>query len=436
MEDSPIINNSLKEFSERETLKGLDEKKCCTKKVIIISSSIIGGIVIAGLITFIILVFKWKEREEITCDPGYFLPDDSRECKKCSLEQCRACHGTTESDQCTECFVGFVYKNEICDIDHSIKGIYETYEDEETIRLLHYMYKSNIITLGIDGEKINLTEFNEGQFTFDKKGNHTVYILFDDKLEYLNDIFYQIEHLTEINFTYLFDTSKVTTFHYMFWGCKNLKSINNLHYLNTENVEIMSGMFHSCQSLTSLDLSGFNTQNVTSMLTMFNYCSSLKSLDLSNFNTKKLKSMSSMFEGCYNLTSINLKSFDTKNVYNIDYLFDNCYSLTSIDLSNFNISNVIYMKGIFDNCRSLTSIDISNFINNNDAQMEYMFFGCNSLTYLDISGLHSDDNITIRMFYNESLPKQGKIIVNEDFIELIRNQIPSGWEIVYKNEFI
>ena len=94
------------------------------------------------------------------------------------------------------------------------------------------------------------------------------------------------------------------------------------------------------------------------------------------------------------------------------------------------------MKGIFDNCRSLTSIDISNFINNNDAQMEYMFFGCNSLTYLDISGLHSDDNRTIRMFYNESLPKQGKIIVNEDFIELIRNQIPSGWEIVYKNEFI
>ena len=74
-----------------------------------------------------------------------------------------------------------MYQNEICDIEHSIKGIYETYEDEETIRLLHYMYKSNIITLGIDGEKINLTEFNEGQFTFDKKGNHTVYILFDDK---------------------------------------------------------------------------------------------------------------------------------------------------------------------------------------------------------------------------------------------------------------
>ena len=31
-----------------------------------------------------------------------------------------------------------------------------------------------------------LTEFNDGQFTFNKKGNHTVYILFNDKLEYLN----------------------------------------------------------------------------------------------------------------------------------------------------------------------------------------------------------------------------------------------------------
>ena len=104
--------------------------------------------------------------------------------------------------------------------------------------------------------------------------------------------------------------------------------------------------------------------------------------------------------------------------------------MTSIDLSNFDISNMEYMEGMFEDCISITSLDLSNLVNNNNTKMSYMFFGCNKLKYIDISGFTSDKNIT--MFYG--LPNKGKIIVKENFVEIIKDQIPNDWEYVVKND--
>ena len=433
MESGEIINNSYKGFEERTSNENnINRSKICSKKIIIISISI--SIIIISLTIFLLYYFiikqnseDKKEKEKIICDPGYYLPeDDPSKCLKCSEENCKNCSGTKSKDTCNECFPGYILQNSFCEIAHSIKAIYYTKEDNINISLMHYIYKSHIKKMIVDNQVINETNT---EFNFLKNGSHIVLYSFDNNLKTLGEMFYGNEYLKEIYFSYLFDTSKITSFSFMFYSCRNLLKIE-IPYFNTANVEIMSGMFQLCSSLTSINISSFDTKSVTSMMTMFSGCSSLKSLDLSNFNTKNLNSMSNMFQGCYNLTYINLKNFDTKNVYNLNYLFDQCYSLTSIDLRNFNISKVDYMQGMFEDCRAITSLDLSNFISKNDSKMDYMFFGCNNLKYLDVSGFSSNKNVTI--FYG--LPNGGKIIVEKNFSELIKEQIPNDWEFVIKNK--
>ena len=420
MESEEIINNSYKDFGEKNSEKN---NKIRLKKIIIISSII--TIIIASLTIFLILYFL--DKEIIECETGSFLPeDDSEKCIKCSVNNCQKCHGTKNNNICTKCVQGYMlYNDSFCNVEHSIDAIYSTSENYQKISLIHFMYVDHIKNMYLDGYSIEPCN----EFTFEESGLHSIYILFDNDLETMGEMFYGINNLIEINFTYIFDTSKITSFSFMFYSCRNLLSIQ-MPYFNTSNVEIMSGMFQLCSSLPSINLSNFDTQNVESMLTMFSGCSSLKELDLSNFNTKNLRSMSNMFENCYNLTSINLKNFDTKNVYNLNYLFHKCYSLASIDLSNFDISNVEYMEGMFEECININSLDLSNFVNKNDTKMNYMFYECSELKYLDISGFTGDKNVS--MFYG--LPNKGKIIIKENFLELIKEQIPIDWEYVIKNE--
>ena len=428
MDSGEIINNSYKVLDERlSTEIDIEKNKISSKKIIIIISVSI-TIVVVSLAIFLIYYFVIR-KDKLICEPGYYLPeDDESQCLKCSLDKCKICSGTKAKNTCTECFGGYILSDSICKIAHSIKAIYNTTENAQTISLMHFMYASHITEMYIDDK--NITE-PVTEYTFEKSGTHKVFYLFDNELESLADIFYGIDHLTKINFTYLFDTSKVTSLHFMFYSCRNLIKIEMAHF-NTTNVETMTGMFQMCTSLTSIDVSNFDTSNVDTMTVMFSHCDSLKSLDLSNFNTNNLRSISNMFQGCNNLKYINLKSFNTSIVYNMQYLFNGCTSLISVDLSNFNISNVDFMDGMFDDCSSITSLNLSHFENKLGTKLDYMFFGCSSLKFLDISNFFSDKNVT--MF--AGLPNQGKIYVGKNFSELIKGQIPNDWEFVIKEEFI
>ena len=364
--------------------------------------------------------------DEIHCNPGYFLPDDDpSKCMECSVENCEYCSGTKANITCKECFLGFIPLNSICEIDYSLKAVYNTTENDQKISLMHFMYTNNIKEMYIDNN--NITEINH-EYTFQNIGSHYVYYIFYDGLEDLSYIFYGINELIEVKFTYLFNTSKVTSFNYMFFMCKNLNKID-MSNIDTSSVESMDGMFYSCTSLIQVDVSHFKTKNVNSMSRMFAGCDSLKSLDLSNFDTTNLTFMEFMFQGCHNLTSINLKSFNTSIVRSLEYLFSQCYSLSSIDLRNFNISNVDYIEGMFDGCSSITSLNLSHFVNKNTTKLDYMFYGCSSLKNLDISGFSLNMNVT--MF--SGLPNGGTIVVEKNFSELIREQIPNDWEFIIKN---
>ena len=396
-------------------IKEKEQKAFPIKKIIIILAITI------IIIFLIIILIIFLTKEDIICEPGYYLPeDDKSQCLKCSEEHCYQCKGKKSSDICVSCYLGYALEESKCIVNHSIEAIYNTTYVNETINLIHFMFLPHMYEMIIDNIKVEPTD----EYEFEETGNHTIYYLLDNDYESLGEMFYGINNLISISFTKLFNTENITNFSFMFYGCIKLTSID-LYYFNTENVINMSGMFQLCKSLTSIDLTNFNTQNVTSMSMMFYGCNSLKSIDISHFNTQYLTSITNMFDSCYNLTEINLNNFNTKYVTSMSSLFFRCYSLTSINLKNFNIENVRFMEYMFEDCYSLTSIDISHFNTENVTKIDYMFFGCNNLKYLDISGFIYDKNVSL--FYN--LPDTGTIIVNNNFVDLIKNQIPSEWEI-------
>jgi hypothetical protein len=55
-------------------------------------------------------------KEPITCNEGYYLPDDDltyEDCKKCSVKGCRKCSGTYENNECIFCsfYSNSIYEN-------------------------------------------------------------------------------------------------------------------------------------------------------------------------------------------------------------------------------------------------------------------------------------------------------------------------------------
>lgn len=450
MDSGEIINNSYKGLDERlSTEIDIEKNKIGSKKIIIIISVSI-SIVVVSLAIFLVYYFVIR-KDKLICEPGYYLPeDDESQCLKCSLDKCKICSGTKAKNTCTECFGGYILSDSVCKIAHSIKAIYNTTENGQTISLMHYMYTSHITEMYIDDK--NITE-PVTEYTFEKSGSHKVFFLFDNELDSLADIFYGIDQLTKINFTHLFDTSKVTSLHFMFNSCRNLIKIEMNHF-DTTNVETMTGMFQMCTSLTSIDVSNFDTSNVETMSVMFSHCDSLKSLDLSNFNTQNVTNMQSMFHGCGSLSILDLSNFDTLNVTNMNSMFHFCSSLISLNLSNFNTQKVTDMQFMFRNCGSLTSLDLSNFDTQQMTNIQSMFFNCsslislnlssfntikmtkigsifsrcNSLKYLDISNFITD----LIAFGKTSLTDNCTIIINKR-LNISTENIPSSCEIILKD---
>ena len=140
-----------------------------------------------------------------------------------------------------KCEIGYKLVDNACVINHSIKAIYFTKEDNERIKLISYMMNFPMEMI-IDGEYVGICK----EHTFPKAGNHTVYILSDfSKMTSAKRMFYQIKQLQSLTFTPLFDTRNVKTMKSMFYECVALTSID-LSYFNTEKVKSMELMFAGC----------------------------------------------------------------------------------------------------------------------------------------------------------------------------------------------
>ena len=178
------------------------------------------------------------------------------------------------------------------------------YENEREIK--------EICNITIDDKPIEFTYF----YKFNKAGEHRINYSFSKNLTKANDLFYNCEYITGLNFS----------------------------NFNSEFINNMCSMFYGCKSLSNLNLSNINTQNSTNMSYMFYGCESLISLDLSQFKTNKVIDMSCFLSGCKKLINLNLSKFDINKVIDLSWMFYDCKSLKYIDLSKFNTENALFME--------------------------------------------------------------------------------------------
>ena len=382
------------------------------------------------------------EKIAVTCDPGYYIPDDDltlENCVKCSLDGCAKCQGIYEyneciscgyltniyengkivqcfneceegtkekclkcykdKNECESCNLGYSLINGKCKIDYFIEAIYKTIADGDTIKLFYS--STQVLYIIIDGIKITKPSKS---YQFLEKGNHTVYI----KIDQINSgyLFSGIENLISVSFTDFNQLMPGIRFNSLFKSCENLISVDfsKIYYNNyTDSLndmfrecsslkyvnfgvntfvvkESVNYMFYKCYSLTSIDLSNFNVSKTTNFEYMFSECTSLEYIDLSHFKLDKGKTINNMFDNCISLKYINLSSFKPVVLETMNYVFYNCHSLLEVDLKNLYTSLVTEMKYLFYNCTSLKSLDLSSFNTQKVTNMISMFHNCISLT--------------------------------------------------------
>lgn len=379
------------------------------------------------------------------CREEYYMPSDDSEkkiCKKCTIENCIKCSGTKNSCICNECKYRYhvIYKNgnidscNKCDLGEGNKCFscgehfdscsecnlyyneyygscvtfyiiakYEISQDNETIFLIYNEPKNISIHINIDGKDEKL---EKNEFTFDKKGNHTV--IFTPNVGSLDGLFQNNKKIISASF--------ISDYHY--------KTLNNI--------------FSGASSLQFANFSHFYTEDLSSVQYMFRDCYSLKSIILPKFEGY-LTRLDGLFQNCYSLTSID---FSNMNIYSypgiyMNSTFENCSSLTYINFESSRIDRLAYIGSMFKGCSSLTSIDISN-LGINTITYQYfrineLFYDCYNLSFINIyplTGINLGGNIII---FNH-LPRNGKIIIEEDLFGLVKKTIPQGWEKTIKKK--
>lgn len=305
-----------------------------------------------------------------------------------------------------------------------IKAKYLTKNSKETIKLISDNFNINKIkNINIDGSEMDPTR----NYTFKIKGEHYVYYSFneftkDSSLSNGNGLFNGIKNLIYAEFTGYNEYYPDVSFKEMFRNCINLKSVdlskikldyipgrtyNKGKYYLSEYFNSINYMFYNCSSLTSVYFPSSNFYP-EDMSYSFAFCSSLILVyfPISIY----AKYMNSMFYDC--------SSFQIFNVTIID-------SNKAVENAAINTNNLIDISNMFSGCSSLISIDLSSIVTPNVRNYEGLFYDCSALKYINIvtfthNGL-PDDKLSI---FNDKIPSDTKIYMDENFYDRIENIIP------------
>ena len=255
----------------------------------------------------------------------------------------------------------------------SFDAKYRTNKPNEKVTLINNVYMNFLRKIIINNNNLYLNY----EYFFPEPGEHNVKVFLNSKkMNNTELMFYNINNLISINFSFNFFNPNIESIYGMFKNCINLEYVNfNNSFSKIKN---FSYTFNNCISLISIDFSNIVSNEALNISYMFANCYSLKSIDLSQFDTINIIDMSGLFYYCSSLTTINLKSFKIQNVISMRYMFAECYSISYINLDNFEFKNVKDMSFMFKNCHKLTSIDLPNFENNN-INKEGIFYGSESL---------------------------------------------------------
>jgi len=264
-----------------------------------------------------------------------------------------------------------------------INLIYEkNIKDENPLNIFGQKFvennKENII-LKINGVENKLTE----KYNL-KEGTNNIQIIVINKLINLENMFFNVISLKNIDEIKYLNTQEVNNFSSMF-GCTSLSDIKALEFWNVSNGNNFSGMFEGCASLSDIKgLENWNVSNGNNFSGMFNGCTSLFDIkSLKNWNISKGKDFACMFNGCTSLSDIKaLENWNVSNVNNFSGMFYGCSSLSDIKaLKNWNVSNGDNFSYMFSNCESLSDIKaLENWNVSKGSNFSEMFYGCSSLT--------------------------------------------------------
>ena len=317
---------------------------------------------------------KYESEECLSCNEGYFLPEDSNDktkCTKCQLKGCKTCSGNIIYNQCSECF-------EYPEIKYG--KIILCHDKENTDHCSYFDINNNCIFCV------------------------RYYKLVDGKCTFINNIFYAIYNVVS--------TEKPT------------KIMCN-HHLNLELSDLT--MYDNGEIVYPSIIKGVEGRSLTSIVYTF------KSLGFHNVTVSihriLYNSIGWMFGNCESLVSIKFdKDFDTRYVTSIYDMFCLDRMLVSVDMSSFNTSYLVNMNGVFWKCESIEYIDLSNFDTSKVTKMQGIFDYCKNLSYIDISSFNMTKvNNTESMFYN--VAKNGVIKIGKHFGDY-KKLIPKNWNII------
>ena len=358
-----------------------------------------------------------KIKQCLKCDEGYFLPDESSTCEKCSINGCKQCKGPLENiecidcgdltpvyekgkiieciklcetgieekcltcnktlNKCSSCNIGYKLVNGECKPDFFIKAVYYINVEGYWALFNYNNYKSynSIKRLILDGQDITISE------------------------KYYLEIG---EHILYIKFKMVTGTENS----YFFGGNKFLKSVifsNFNEYFSQYIPDInFPSMFQNCENLISVDFSKMAYSIRGPIRYIFQNCINLVYV---NFNLKykfeATLSAERMFYNCSSLVSVDLSGLYPYDVTSLNDLFYGCKSLVSLDLSMIDVTKITTFQNMFYGCKSLQNINLNNWKLDSANDISYMFYNCNSLKYLDLSSFKPPSLTNMKMtFYN------------------------------------
>ena len=222
---------------------------------------LVSFILIVGLVILLIVILSGKDGKEKkddkpTCEPGYFLPDDDKECKPCSISNCKFCNGTKSNNTCYTCDKNYIpiFENnviETCELDdqrclirdnktnkclncvskyylvngkckpYSFMATYYSDNKDKEIQLIDGAYRFYIVGMYMNNTNIDI----KTSYTFSSIGNHTIYFYLNiSSMDSLQSMFYKVEKMISINFSPEFNTKNIKSMNNMFSSCISLKS--------------------------------------------------------------------------------------------------------------------------------------------------------------------------------------------------------------------
>ena len=271
------------------------DKKICQKCLIencdLCSGTLSNQICLKCKDEFINVNNKCEKQEitptELVCPDEYFIPEDSTNCQKCSLKNCKLCSGKLNNNTCLECKSGYEttinQNNEIeyCSVPSNIKynnwieieyNITDYTRKSQLMNTLYTKINLNEIDMYINNTYIYLTKdpdpWDKPIFhKFENNGVYKIKMNIKKNLTSMAWMFTNLGHIISISFLPGFDSSKVTSLSYMF-ACTLIQSLN-LTYLNTNNVRSYRFFLEYSDPITSIDLTSFNTTKAYDIRGMF-----------------------------------------------------------------------------------------------------------------------------------------------------------------------